>query len=103
MTATAQPFVSGVVLAAGAATRMGEAKQLLPWNGRMLLQAVVDEACRSRLREVIVVLGTRAKEIAAALVLPRGRSVRVVVNAKFETGIASSLKFTGRSAITRMR
>ncbi|MBW2666636.1 MAG: NTP transferase domain-containing protein, partial [Deltaproteobacteria bacterium] len=44
-----RPFVSGVVLAAGASTRIGRPKQLLEIAGRLLLQHVVDAALASSL------------------------------------------------------
>ena len=60
-------FLSGVILAAGASSRMGQPKQLLAFGDRCLLQHVVDAAAGSRLDEIIVVLGHRAQDIGAAL------------------------------------
>jgi molybdenum cofactor cytidylyltransferase len=37
-------FVTGLVLAAGASVRLGEAKQLLAYRGRTLLDATLDVA-----------------------------------------------------------
>ena len=54
-------IVSGVILAAGASSRMGRPKQLLPFGGKPLLQHVIDEALASSLDEVILVLGHRAE------------------------------------------
>jgi molybdenum cofactor cytidylyltransferase len=71
---------------------MGEAKQLLPLAGRPLLAAVVDAAAGACLDEVVVVLGHRAGDIAAALALgPTGR-VRWVENQDWASGMASSLR-----------
>ena len=113
MTACAQPFISGVVLAAGSAVRMGEPKQLMPLGDRSLLQHVIDEACASHLDEVVVVLGARADEVRAsiearvpdgrtsletnacgdeALRAPRSRGLRFAINEDFATGLSSSLK-----------
>jgi len=85
-----RPFVSGVVLAAGASIRMGRPKQLLDVAGRPLLQHVVDAALASSLDEVIVVLGSCADEIEAALRLD-GRA-RAVVNPDFAAGQITSLR-----------
>jgi molybdenum cofactor cytidylyltransferase len=85
-----RPFVSGVILAAGASTRMGRPKQLLPVAGKPLLQHVLDAALASRLDEVIVVLGHRADEIEAALTL--GGRARVIVNPEFAAGQVTSLR-----------
>lgn len=83
-------FVSGVVLAAGAATRMGRAKQLLEIAGRPLVQYVVDAALASRLDEVVVVLGHEADAVRAALA-PDAR-VRTVSNPAFVDGQITSLR-----------
>jgi molybdenum cofactor cytidylyltransferase len=80
---------AGIVLAAGASTRMGRPKQLLPIDGRPLLQLVVERACASRLDEVHVVLGARAEEIRARVEMGRAR---VVVNPDHASGMASSLR-----------
>ena len=48
------PFVSGIVLAAGASTRMGQTKQLLLLDGRPLLQHVLEQAVASSLAEVVL-------------------------------------------------
>jgi xanthine dehydrogenase accessory factor len=85
-------FVSGVILAAGASTRMGRPKQLLPFAGRPLLQHVVDAAAASALDEVVIVLGANADEIRDALVLPASGKVRIVVNAGHMKGLAESVR-----------
>lgn len=52
----AYPNVSGVILAAGKASRMGRDKLSLPFRGRPMLQHVVDAARGSCLRHVSVVI-----------------------------------------------
>ena len=59
-------MVVGIVLAAGMSTRMGRPKQLLPLGGRSALAWIVD-LLAARLDQVVVVLGHRAEEIAAAV------------------------------------
>jgi molybdenum cofactor cytidylyltransferase len=57
--------VGAIILAGGRSERLGRAKQLLPWNGRTLVEAVVEEVCRAeRLAEVLVVL---RRDVAEAL------------------------------------
>jgi molybdenum cofactor cytidylyltransferase len=94
-------ILTGVVLAAGASTRMGRPKQLLPLGDRFLLQRVVDVALASRLDEVIVVLGHRAEEIRAAIRLPDGGRARAVVNPDFASGQSTSLQRGLRAADAR--
>jgi molybdenum cofactor cytidylyltransferase len=94
-------FLSGVILAAGASTRMGRPKQLLSLGDRPLLQHVLDQAAASRLDEVIVVLGHRAPEVRAAIRIPPGRAVRAVVNPDGAGGQSASLGLGLRSADPR--
>ena len=81
--------VVGVVLGAGASTRLGRPKQSLPLGDRTLLGHVVAdvEAARS-LDRVFVVLGGAADEAAAGLTLTRSFAVR---NDSYGDGCASSL------------
>lgn len=92
VTAEGHPFLSGIILAAGSATRMGRPKQLLPLRGRCLLQHVIDAAAGSCLDEILVILGDHAEEIQTVLQLPRGRAVRIVVAAEYAEGQSSSLR-----------
>jgi len=93
--------VTGLVLAAGAATRMGRVKALLPLFDRCLLQHVVDAALASCLDEVVVVLGHRADEIRSALRLPADGRVQVAVAADFARGQSASLRCGLRAASPR--
>ena len=81
--------VVALVLAAGAGTRMGRPKQLLPLGGRPMLQHAVDAAAAGGLGELVVVLGHAAEEVVAALTLPPG--ARAVVNDRHSEGQATSL------------
>jgi molybdenum cofactor cytidylyltransferase len=85
-------FVSGVILAAGQARRMGATKQLLDWKDGTILQTVIDNARASRLDEVIVVLGHDAERIRNALALPSSGPLRAVVQAKWKAGASRSLR-----------
>jgi molybdenum cofactor cytidylyltransferase len=83
-------FISGLILAAGTSSRMGQPKQLLPFRGTILLDWVMAQAeAASALNEVIVVLGRAADEIQ-----PRLRSTRakVIVNPVFTEGCSGSYK-----------
>lgn len=93
-----RPFLSGIILAAGASTRMGRPKQLLPLGDRCLLQHVIDAAAASCLDEIIVVLGHRAEEIREILRLPARRVVRIVVAADYAQGQSASLRAGLRAA-----
>lgn len=81
--------VVGIVLAAGASRRMGQPKQLLPLDGRPLLQHVIDAAAASRLGEIVVVLGHEAAAVRQAIRLPA--RARLVVNDRYADGQSGSL------------
>ena len=83
-------FISGLILAAGTSSRMGQPKQLLPFRGTILLDWVMAQAESARaLDEVIVILGRAAEEIQPRL---RNTRARVIVNPVFTEGCSGSYK-----------
>ncbi len=98
MATDAPAFLSGIILAAGTATRMGRPKQLLRFGDRCLLQHVIDAAAGSCLDEILVILGHRAGEIRALLRFPPGRAIRSVVAADYAQGQSASLRAGLRAA-----
>lgn len=82
-------FVTGLVLAAGASVRLGEAKQLLPYRGRTLLDATLDLARSCAFDQLLVTLGGGADLIRDRVDLT---GVQVVENAEFSTGCGSSVR-----------
>jgi len=86
---------AAIVLAAGASTRMGRAKQLLPWSGGPLLAHVLRQTTGARVDPVVVVLGYAAQEVrrrVEPLVEAEEGRLRWVENARFrEGGQASSI------------
>jgi molybdenum cofactor cytidylyltransferase len=83
-------FISGLILAAGTSSRMGQPKQLLPFRGTILLDWVLAQAeGASGLDEVIVVLGRAADEITPQL---RRTRAQVIVNPGFTEGCSGSYK-----------
>ncbi|MHB8918782.1 MAG: nucleotidyltransferase family protein [Desulfocucumaceae bacterium] len=82
-------MIAAVVLAAGTSSRLGTPKQLLPYHGRPVLAMAVQNLLDSPVDCVLVVLGHRWGEVAAAL---KGLPVEVVVNSRYATGQASSIK-----------
>lgn len=87
----ATPALTGaIVLAAGRSSRMGpDHKLLADWRGKPLVAHIVDAIAEAGLPRPIVVLGTRAAEIVAALA---GRDATFVTAADHELGLAHSLR-----------
>ncbi|NUT73412.1 nucleotidyltransferase family protein [Pseudarthrobacter sp. C4D7] len=80
--------VTGVVLAAGAGTRLGLGpKALLPYRGRPLVESVANTLLEGGCREVVVVLGAGAGQVESAA---RLEGFRVLANKRWETGMGSS-------------
>lgn len=88
--------VAGIILAAGAGSRMGRTKQLLPFRGQTILESVIDSALASSLHRVIVVLGHEAEVLSARIA---HRNLTIVHNAEYARGQSSSLK-AGLQALT---
>jgi molybdenum cofactor cytidylyltransferase len=82
-------MVSAVVLAAGASTRMGTQKLLLPLGDEPLVRRTVRQVCDAGFQDVLVVLGSDHQKTLAAL---DGLVVRHVVNHDFESGMGSSFR-----------
>jgi molybdenum cofactor cytidylyltransferase len=83
-------FISGLVLGAGASSRFGQPKQLLPFRESTLLGCVINQAEQAtRLDEVVVVLGRAAHEIREKVVFG---NAKIVENPAFGEGCASSYR-----------
>jgi CTP:molybdopterin cytidylyltransferase MocA len=90
MTSTADPSVTGIVLAAGSGTRMGRPKALVttpdgePWVARAV-RLLLEAGCG----EVVVVLGAAASE--ASTLVPTDAAVRTITNEDWPRGMGTSL------------
>jgi CTP:molybdopterin cytidylyltransferase MocA len=84
--------VAGIVLAAGASSRMGRPKMLLPVGGGTLLSAVAHALLDGGLGRVVVVLGCEADLVRKKAGLLEDDRLRVVVNTDWPSGMASSLR-----------
>ena len=85
--------VAGLLLAAGASTRMGRPKQLMPVSGSRLLDIILGEALRSDLDIVNLVLGHQAQEIKKALKTNlRDSKLILTFNDQYRDGISTSIR-----------
>lgn len=82
-------MISGVVLAAGTGSRFGGTKQMVVVDGKPLAQHAIDALEAAGVGEVIVVTGHDAVKVASVLTLPS--KARIVYNAAFKDGQATSL------------
>jgi molybdenum cofactor cytidylyltransferase len=79
-----------LVLAAGASRRLGQPKQLVKLAGRPALHIVVANAVAVAGHNVTVVIGAHARDLSRLL----GHSpASVIINRRWEEGMASSLRF----------
>jgi len=83
-----KPAITGLLLAAGASTRLGQPKQLLMYQGQTLLSRAVSVMQFHCKTPVIVMLGAHAGVVQSALT---GQSVKVVHNSKWQQGMATSI------------
>ena len=81
--------VGAVILAAGSSSRMGSPKQTLQFRGKSLLRRAALAALGAGCRPVIVVTGANAELSRREL---DGLDVREVLNTRWETGMASSIR-----------
>jgi molybdenum cofactor cytidylyltransferase len=83
-----EPFVAGLVLAAGGSRRMGRPKQLLPFGDATLLDHTVATARACEFDQLIVALGGDAQKVRARVDLT---GTQVVINTGFGAGCSSSI------------
>jgi molybdenum cofactor cytidylyltransferase len=76
--------VTGLVLAAGGSRRLGQAKQLLPYRGRTLLENTLDVARACAFDQLICAVGDELAGVDFA-------GVEVVRNPRREEGCSSSI------------
>jgi molybdenum cofactor cytidylyltransferase len=84
----AERFVSGLVLAAGGSTRLGQPKQLLPYRGATLLDWVLRTARACDFDQLLVAVGGSGDAVRGTVDLG---GADVVVNEAYGAGCSSSI------------
>jgi molybdenum cofactor cytidylyltransferase len=82
-------MVSAVILAAGASTRMGQPKLLLPLGDEPVVRRTVRQICDAGFDNVLVIVGSEHEKVRAVL---EGLPVRCAMNPQYETGMGSSFR-----------
>jgi molybdenum cofactor cytidylyltransferase len=88
LTAAREDGIAALILAAGAATRMGRLKQLLPYRGQTLVEHCTAQALAAEFEPVVVVVGAEAEAVTAAIA---SKPVLIALNAAWQTGMGSSI------------
>jgi molybdenum cofactor cytidylyltransferase len=81
--------VSAILLGAGESKRMGFDKLSLPLGKMTVLERSLDVLVRSKVKEVIVVLGGRTKRMRRCL---EGPKVKVIINPRYRKGMSTSIR-----------
>ena len=79
-----------VILAAGSSSRLGQAKQLLPFKGTTLIRYVIQECVDSQLGPVVTILGSDYGTISEHIA---DLDCEVIVNGFWSEGLSSSISF----------
>ena len=89
--------VALLLLAAGASTRMGQPKQLLPYHGRTLLRHAAETAVATSCAPIVLVTGALHEALVTEITdLP----IQATHNPAWQTGMASSIR-TGLAAVAQ--
>ncbi|UIR56851.1 NTP transferase domain-containing protein [Sphingobacterium sp. SRCM116780] len=86
-----------IILAAGNSSRLGTAKQLLPFEGKSLLLHTVEQALASQPAVVIVVVGANQADIVPSLA---NQPISICYNEEWSSGMASSIRKAVQQLIT---
>ena len=78
-----------VLLAAGASSRLGKPKQLLPYEGTTLLKHAVQLAVDAALKPIVIVVGANANILNIEI---EESQANIVMNETWQEGMASSIR-----------
>lgn len=99
-----------IILAAGGSSRLGQPKQLLPWNDDSLLSHSIKTVWQAGSQTNVVVLGAYCEEIVRQTSsqlkedqITKLGSVEFIYNATWQSGMASSLRLGIDAIRTRLK
>lgn len=82
-------MIWAMILAAGESRRMGEPKLLLPFGEKTIIEAVIDNVVRSKVKNILVVLGADREKIKEKI---QNYPIKICVNSHFQEGMLSSVQ-----------
>jgi len=82
------PKTAILILAAGESKRMGEPKQLLPYNNSTLLLHTIEQANSIKYADVFIVIGAHFTDVFKSI---RGQKATILKNNNWEDGMGSSI------------
>jgi molybdenum cofactor cytidylyltransferase len=94
---TPLPVAAALILAAGAATRMGSLKQLLPFGKGTLISNAVAQAKEAHFERIAVVVGAEGDRVTLAIAQ---EEVEIVENPEWRSGMGTSVR-AGLAQITK--
>lgn len=83
------PNIPIILLAAGASTRMGSSKALLPWDGATLIESQIKKLLEIG-QEVMVVLGAAPEQLIPII---SDLNVNYIINVNWSKGMSTSIAF----------
>jgi len=82
------PWIAGLILAAGASVRLGRPKQLLPYGDGVILDAVLTTARACGFAQIVLALGGSADAVRGSV---DTTGCDVAVNPDYDSGCSSSI------------
>jgi molybdenum cofactor cytidylyltransferase len=85
-------MVTSIVLAAGESKRMGEIKQLLPWEDKTIIESVVFNLIHCQhIKEIRVVLGANYEKIEPIFSNISEKKIKVLINENYKNGMITTV------------
>jgi molybdenum cofactor cytidylyltransferase len=81
-------MISAILLAAGESNRMGQPKQLMPFDQITIVERTIDNLLNSAVSETIVVLGYKDEEIRKTIA---GKPIKIAINPDYQQGMSTSI------------
>jgi molybdenum cofactor cytidylyltransferase len=81
-------MIYAIILAAGASSRMGQPKLLLPFGDKCIIESVLENVTASGIDKSLVILGADQNQIKKRI---QNHSIDIILNPRFSQGMLSSV------------